>query len=140
MDLSIVGNIAKREKGRASASAKPNIPIAGETKLEVAAASTSNVPIIGPVHEKETRARVNAMKKIERYPVVLSTLESILFDQEAGSVSSNPPMNDTANTTRRMKNAMLKPALVASSLSAEAPNIIVTSSPSRTYMTMMEIP
>ena len=72
--------MANSEKGRARARAKPNIPTAGDTKLDVAAASTSSVPIIGPVQEKDTSARVNAMKNMERYPVVLSTLESILLE------------------------------------------------------------
>ena len=66
IDLSIVGKIANSEKGMASARAKPNIPIAGDMKLLVEAASTRSVPMIGPVQEKDTSTSVNAMKKSER--------------------------------------------------------------------------
>ena len=65
IDLSIVGNMAKSEKGRARAMANPAMPTAGEMKLLVAAASTSSVPMIGPVQLNETRQSVKAMKKIE---------------------------------------------------------------------------
>ena len=41
-------------------------------------------------------------------------------------------MKEMANITRRMKKAMLNPAEVASSFSAEAPNMAVTTSPSNT--------
>ena len=132
--------MAKSVKGRARASENPNIPMAGEIKLDVAAASTSRVPMIGPVQEKDTRASVNAMKKMLRYPVVESTFESILLLHDAGRVISNPPMKEIAKSTRRRKKAMLKPAEVASSLRADAPKIAVTIRPSKTYITMIDAP
>ena len=55
--LSHCGNMANSENGKASAIAKPNIPIAGANK-DLPAASTNNVPIIGPVQEKETITNV----------------------------------------------------------------------------------
>ncbi len=128
----MVGNMAKMVKGRASASAKPNIPMAGETKLLVAAASTSSVPMMGPVHEKDTSTSVKAMKKRESRPVVESTFSSILLVHLEGSVSSNPPRKEMANTTSRRKKMMLKTADVARSLSAEAPKMAVTMSPRAT--------
>ena len=66
MDFSMVGKQANRVNGMARASAKPNIPTAGEMKLDVAAASTNSVPIMGPVQLNDTRQRVNAMKNMER--------------------------------------------------------------------------
>ena len=65
------GNIAKSEKGRAKAMAKPNMPMVGANKLRPAA-STSKVPMIGPVHEKETMTRVKAMSKILKKLPLLS--------------------------------------------------------------------
>ena len=41
------------------------MPIAGEMKLPDEAASTSSVPMIGPVQLKDTRQRVNAIKNME---------------------------------------------------------------------------
>jgi len=67
------------ENGKLSAIAKPSMPMVGERKLLEAAASTSSVPINGPVHENETNTRVNAIKKMDIIPVVESTFESILF-------------------------------------------------------------
>ena len=64
--------------------------------------------------------------------MVLSTFESILLVHFEGRVSSKPPMKEMAKITRRMKKAMLNPALVASSLSAEAPKMAVTMSQSAT--------
>src|ERR1700741_377417 len=52
------GNAANNPKGNASAKAKPNIPQNGPPKLPVPAASTRRVPMIGPVQENDTKARV----------------------------------------------------------------------------------
>lgn len=46
---------------------KPNIPTIGAIP-PLEAASTSKVPIIGPVQEKETIARANAMNTIPNIP------------------------------------------------------------------------
>ena len=61
--------------------------------------------------------------------MVESAFESILLLHFAGSVISKPPINEKAKITKRMKKAMLNPALVANSLSAEAPKRAVTTSP-----------
>lgn len=95
---------------------------------------------MGPVHEKDTRVNVNAMKKMERRPVVRSAVASILFDHEAGSLMSNAPKNDIANTTRRRKKIMLHVADVESAFSELAPKIPVMSRPRATYITMIESP
>ena len=64
MNLTQPGNAAKSAKGKASAKENPNMPTSGPVTPPCTAASTNNVPIIGPVQLKETTARVNAMKKI----------------------------------------------------------------------------
>ncbi len=124
------GNIANRQKGIASASEKPNMPTAGPSLSPVLAASTSSVPMMGPVHEKLTRVRVNAMKNMLSRPVVRSAELSILLAHEAGSFMSNAPKNDIANTTSSRKKMMLQVALVESALSELAPNMAVMSRPS----------
>ena len=134
------GNMANRQNGMARASEKPNMPIAGPKRSPVLTASTRSVPIIGPVQENETSTRVNAMKKILRRPVVLSTVESILLLHDEGSVISNAPKNEIANITRRRKKIMLQMALVAMAFSALAPNMAVMISPIATYITIMESP
>src|SRR5690554_7728041 len=50
------GKAANNPKGKANASEKPNIPTKGAIPPRDAA-STNNIPIMGPVHEKETMAR-----------------------------------------------------------------------------------
>ena len=92
------GNIAKSEKGKAKAIAKPNIPIVGANK-DLPAASTSSVPMIGPVQLNDTITKVKAMSNILRNPPVLRALLSKAVDQESGKVISNRPKNERANTT-----------------------------------------
>ena len=96
--------------------------------------------MIGPVHENETSVSVNAMRKMLSNPAVLSALESTLLLHDDGSVISNAPKNDAANTTSNRKKKMLKMALVESSFNALAPNIDVTIRPSATYITMIDAP
>ena len=93
------------------------------------AASTSSVPIIGPVQLKETRQRVKAMKKMLIKPVVASALASSLVVQEAGSTSSKAPKKEQAKSTSNRKKMMLNTALVARLLRADAPNRAVTIRP-----------
>ena len=88
--------------------------------------------MIGPVQEKDTSAKVKAMKNMESRPVVLSTLESILLVKREGSVISNPPMKEIANTTSRRKKNTLNQALVERAFRAVAPKMAVTSNPSST--------
>ncbi|MPN23269.1 hypothetical protein SDC9_170657 [bioreactor metagenome] len=116
----------------ARATANPSMPIAGASKLPDEATSTNNVPMIGPVHEKDTNTRVKAMNKILINPAVESALASSLVDHEAGSVISKAPKNETANSTSKAKNIRLKTALVDMLFSALAPNIAVISIPNTT--------
>ena len=86
--------------------------------------------MIGPVQEKETKAKVKAMKKILSRPLVLSALASILLVHDCGRTSSNAPKKLTAKKTSRAKKRILKRALVAKSLSALGPKIAVINNPS----------
>ena len=52
---------------------KINIPINGAIP-PIVADSTNNVPTIGPVHEKETKASASAMKKIPIIPPLSDTI------------------------------------------------------------------
>ena len=85
---------------------------------------------MGPVHEKETRASVNAIKKMLMIPVVDSALLSTLVDHLDGNLMSNAPKNEIANTSKSRKKAMLNTAFVARSFSLLAPKIAVIVSPS----------
>src|SRR5690606_41049785 len=62
------GKRAKIINGIARAIEKPNMPIAGPSKAPLETTSASKYPIIGPVHENETSAKVNAIKKIPISP------------------------------------------------------------------------
>ena len=129
--LSHSGNIANSENGRASAIAKPNIPIVGAKRLRPAA-STSNVPMIGPVQEKLTMTSVKAINRILRKPPVERALLSSAVDQLSGSVISKSPKNESAKTTSIRKNTIFTTALVLKSFNADAPKRIVTKRPSPT--------
>src|SRR5690606_841015 len=61
-DFSIEGNMANSTKGTARANQNPSIPMAGPRRSPLVAASTNNVPMIGPVHEKETTAKLADIK------------------------------------------------------------------------------
>ena len=97
-----------------------------------AATSTSKNPMMGPVQEKLTSVRVNAMRKMPMRPPVFSAFESTALLHDEGSVSSNAPKKEAAKTSSRRKKKILKMALVESELSALAPNRPVTIKPSRT--------
>ena len=140
MFCSMLGKTANSAKGMASASAKPNIPMAGPTVLPCDAASTSSVPMIGPVHENDTSTNVKAIKKMLRMPDVVSALLSMRFVHDEGSTNSNAPKNDTANSTNNAKKMMLNTAFVDKSFSALAPKSPVMSSPMATYIIMIEAP
>src|SRR5690554_2911421 len=83
-----LGNRAKRAKGSAKATPKPPIPavscIAPPSAVNEPA---KREPKIGPVHEKDTIAKVRAIKKIPIIPPIFEAL-SILFPQELGKVNS----------------------------------------------------
>ena len=131
-DFSSDGNMAKRVNGIAKAIAKPNIPMVGATMLPCVETATNRKPIIGPVHEKDTKAKVNAIRKILSKPVVLSDFSSIFVDHAAGNVISKAPKNEAAKTTNNRQKKMLNTALVAKALSALAPNSKVTAKPNST--------
>ena len=131
-DLSSVGNMAKSAKGTARASANPNIPTVGAMMLPSVLTATRRNPMMGPVHENDTSDSVNAMRKMLSMPLVDSDLRSILLLHDEGSVISNAPKNDAANTTSSRLKKMLNTALVERALSALAPKSSETMSPSAT--------
>jgi hypothetical protein len=111
--------------------AKPSIPIVG-ARRDLPAASTSKVPMIGPVQENDTITRVKAISRMLRNPDVLRDLLLRAVDQELGRVISKAPKNDAAKSTRMRKKIMLTTALVLRALSADAPKMRVTKSPNPT--------
>jgi hypothetical protein len=96
--------------------------------------------MIGPVHENDTKARVNAIRNMLSNPVVLSDFASTLVCHDEGKVISNAPKNEAANTTNNRQKKILNIALVAKALSALAPKNNVTAKPSNTYITTMLSP
>ena len=105
------------------------MPTAGPKILSAVLTSTSRKPIIGPVQENDTSVSVNAMRNILSSPLVEEALLSTLFVHEEGSVSSNHPKKERANTTNRRKKKMLNTAFVDNALSALAPKIAVIARP-----------
>ena len=91
--------------------------------------STRRNPMIGPVQEKLTRARVNAMRKMLINPDDDEAFLSTALFHEEGRVISKPPRKEAPKTTSIRKKNMLKMALVDKALSAEAPKMAVTASP-----------
>ena len=124
--------MANRVNGNASAMAKPNIPMAGAITLPVVETSTNKKPMIGPVHENETKDRVNAIRKILNKPLVCSALLSTALLHFEGRVSSNAPKKEAANTISIKQKNMLKIAFVESAFKALAPNIKVMARPNNT--------
>jgi hypothetical protein len=112
--------------------AKPSMPMVGAMMLPEVDTATSRNPMMGPVHEKETSVRVNAMRNMLSSPLVRSVLLSTLFVHFEGSVSSKAPKKEAAKTTSRRQKKMLKTALVARALSALAPKMSVMASPRTT--------
>ena len=127
--FSQLGNMAKRANGMANANANPSMPTVGAIQLPEVTVSTSSSPMIGAVQENETRTNVNAIRKMEIMPVVFEAFESTEFDQLSGSLISNHPKKENANTTNSRKRKMLNTALVESSLSLLGPKMAVTSIP-----------
>ena len=75
---------------------------------------------------------VNAMSKMLRNPPVERALLSKAVDQLSGSVISNNPKNDNANTANNKKKRIFTTAFVLRSFRAEAPKRSVTNSPKPT--------
>ena len=134
-----LGNIANKVKGKAKATPNPNIPINGPLTPPSTAASIIKEPITGPVHENETKASVNAMKKTPKSPP-LSAFESILLIHEAGKLISNAPKKLTANIANIKKKAILKEILLAIKYIASSLTNELTPKPKATYITIIEIP
>lgn len=83
-----LGNKANNANGNASATPKPAIPAVSCIAPPSAVSDpANNDPKIGPVQEKETKARVTAIKKMPTIPPILEAL-SILLLHEEGKVSS----------------------------------------------------
>jgi len=83
------GNKAKRVNGRAKAIPNPSIPTVNCIAPPCEEIEpTSNEPNIGPVHEKETKTNVKAIKNIPIKPPILLDFESIEFIQLEGIVIS----------------------------------------------------
>ena len=114
------GKKANKEKGKANAIEKPNIPTIGLVK-EPPADSTKIVPTIGPVHENETKTRVNAIKNVPIKPPSRD-LEFTLFTHEFGSIISKAPRNEKAKIKKTIKNIKLGIQCVLKKLARVGPN------------------
>ncbi len=125
------GKAAKRVNGMAKARENPNIPTAGPSSEPFDPASTSNVPIIGPVQEKLTKLKVKAMKKMPSIPPLLDA-SSALFTQLDGRVISKAPKKLAAKMTKRAKNARLNQGFVAIWFKASDPKMTLTARPRAT--------
>ena len=128
-DFNHDGKSANKLNGIDKATAKPNMPIAGAKIEPLVETCTSNVPIIGPVHENDTRTNVNAINRMLINPAVESAFASSFVVHEAGNVISNAPKNEIAKTTNNAKNNRLKMAFVDKLFSALAPKIRVIKIP-----------
>src|SRR5579863_1090834 len=109
-DFNQSGNTANKPKGNPSAIPKPASPnVKGHTPP--LNEPTSSEPKIGPVQEKETRARVSDIKKI---PPILAIppFSSALLAREPGKVISKKPKKESAKTIKTIKNRMFRYALV----------------------------
>jgi len=100
------GNIANNANGTANATENPSIPTSGPILLPPPAACTNNVPMMGPVQEKDTMARVKAMKNMPIKPPRSEALSALLA-QEDGRVISKAPKNEIANVTNTPKKRRL---------------------------------
>jgi hypothetical protein len=102
--LITAGNSAKTVKGAAKAIPKPAIPIVGRN-TSPDAASTSNAPTMGPVHENDTITVVSPIKNDAIIPP-LSAFESAAETHLLGKTISNAPKNEAAKVIKRAKNIM----------------------------------
>ena len=105
--LMIFGKKASSVNGIANANPNPNIPkVRSTAPPSDVRVPTSNVPRIGPVHENETKQRVNDIKNVEIKPLYILDFESTEFDQEFGRLISNIPNNErekAMNITKKIK-------------------------------------
>ena len=122
------GKAENNINGKASASENPNITAVGAANEPVAAPANA-LPTRGPVHEKETMAKVAAMKKIPINPP-RSAAWSVLFAQLVGNWISKAPKKLAPNTTNSRNKKTLKNGSVEMTLRMSTPNTAVRSSPS----------
>ena len=64
------------------------------------------------MQEKETKTRVNDIKKVDSNPFEIIDLESALLTDELGKVISNHPIRERAKTIKIIKNKKFKTGLV----------------------------
>src|SRR5690554_5695700 len=117
--LSHSGKTANKPKGMANANEKANIPKIG-WRISPPAEAIRIEPTIGPVQEKETRTKVNAIKKIPVSPP-LSPFASILLTNPLGKVSSNIPRKASAKKMNTRKKNTLGTQWVESQLANSGP-------------------
>ena len=104
------GNMANNAKGKPKAMPNPAAPaVSGHAPWS--ATPVNKVPSIGPVQEKDTMARVNAIKKMPPQ-LPIPDFECARFTIPLGSVSSNKPKNDKANTIKMRKKIIFSKTLV----------------------------
>ena len=123
--------MANNVNGKANAVENPAMITAGPSMEPELAACTRDEPMIGPVHEKETNAKVNAMKKIPTSPP-LSDLLSAEFTHLLGIRISNAPRNEKEKTMNTKKKILFIQTLVDNSLSPVGPIIAVIINPNDT--------
>ncbi len=97
------------------------------------------LPTIGPVQEKETNTKVNAIKKEPSTPP-LSTFESDLLIIHEGITISKAPKKEAAKTMKIKKNKMLGIQCVLNQLPIEGPKTIANKEPMRVYIKIILIP
>ena len=106
--LSRLGAKAKNIKGKANPKPKPSIAM---DRIVAPPSEFNEVPITkpiaGPIQEKETIIKVNAIKKTPINPPLLEAL-STLFANLLGIVISKAPKKDIANTVNIRKKKIFK--------------------------------
>ena len=104
------GNIANKVKGNANATPNPAIPCVKD-HAPPCSEPTNKVPKIGPVQEKETIAKVMAIKKMP--PILPSPLfESALLAIPLGKEISKNPKNEILKTINITKKLIFNHGLV----------------------------
>ena len=111
------------------------------TKLfvELEATPIRAAPRIGPVHEKETKTVVRAIKKAPRYPP-LSAFLSDLFIQEEGRVISNIPKNEKAKSIKITKKSIFGTQCVEIKYIASLPKSKVSTNPITANINIIDPP
>ena len=104
------GKIANNPKGSANATPNPASPVVNGQAPPLKE-PTSNEPRIGPVHEKDTIAKVKDMKKMP--PIfVIPAFPSALVAMLLGSLISKKPKKEKAKNKKIIKKAILSQAFV----------------------------